>query len=385
MAKPRLLFISHLFPDAGAPHRGIDNATLLHHLADRWDIAVMAVRPILPFGRKGWRSREADERFFPRYIPTHFIPKIGHRQNPRLMAASLRGWVGELRGAFQLALAAWVYPDACAVALLAEQLKFPFVAVAQGADVHQAFQIRPRREVITELLPAARGVITRSGELARQLAEAGISREKLHPILNGIDFEAFRPADVMAVRQELGLPVNQRIVLFVGDFVAVKNPVLLVEAFGRVCDDDRFANALLVFVGAGPLEGEINFHAERGATSGRVLVAGRQRPETVAKFMQSADVLCVPSQGEGVPNVILEAFACGVPVVATQVGGIPEVHTGDYLGRLVPSRDAEALSEALKLVLDALPDRKRICEYARQFTWERAADQYHAVLSKAIG
>jgi glycosyltransferase involved in cell wall biosynthesis len=385
MAKPRLLFISNSFPDLRAPHRGLDNATILHHLADRWDIAVMAVRPILPFGRKGWRPRSVDESFFPRYVPTHYIPKFGHRTNHRLIAGSLRSFIGQLRGAFQLALSAWVYPDSCAVALLAQELGFPFLAIAQGPDVHQNLPIKPRRELIAELLPTARAVITRSAELARSLAAAGVPSDKLHPIFNGVDFDRFHQGNVLEVREELGLPVNQRVVLFVGNFAAIKNPVLLVESFGRVCEDSRFANALLVFVGAGPLEGEINFHASRGASSGRVLVAGQQTPEMVAKFMQAADVLCVPSNDDGVPNVILEAFACGVPVVATNVGGIPEVHTEDHLGRLVPPRDLDALSDALKAVLDALPDRQRICEYGRRFTWQRTADQYHALLSQAIG
>jgi glycosyltransferase involved in cell wall biosynthesis len=301
------------------------------------------------------------------------------------MAGSLRGSISELRGAFHLALSAWIYPDSCAVALLAEEFKFPFFSIAQGSDVHQYLQVRPRREIISQLMPQARGIVTRSAELARLLGESGLPKDRLHPILNGIDFERFRPGDVMQVRQELGLPVNQRIVLFVGNFEPIKNPVLLVEAFGRVCEDDRFANALLVFVGGGSLEGEINFHSERGVSSGRVLVAGRMSPEMVAKFMQAADVLCVPSNDEGVPNVILEAFACGVPVVATRVGGISEVHTADYLGRLVPSRDLDALAEALKAVLDTLPDRDRICAHARQFTWKRAADQYHALLSRPVG
>jgi len=384
MAKPRLLFISNLFPDTREPYRGLDNATLLHQLSDRWDIAVLAVRPILPFAGKRWRAREADAAFFPRYVPTHYIPKIGHRQNHRWMAASLRSFVAELRGAFHVALSAWIYPDSCAAALLAEQFKFPFFSIAQGSDVHQSVQIRQRREIISELLPRARGVITRSTELARLLAEAGLPKERLHPILNGIDIDRFRGGDAVQSRQALGLPIDQRIILYVGDFVPLKNPVLLVEAFGRVCEDDRFANALLVFVGGGPLEGEINFHAERGATSRRVLVAGRQSPEMVAKFMQAADVLCVPSNDEGVPNVIMEAFACGLPVVATQVGGIPEVHTGDYLGRLVPPRDVGSLAEALKAALDALPDRKRIRAHALQFTWKRAADEYHALLRQAV-
>ena len=69
--------------------------------------------------------------------------------------------------------------------------------------------------------------------------------------------------------------------------------------------------------------------------------------------------------------------------MATQVGGIPEVHKGDYLGRLVPPRDITALADALKATLDSLADRKRIYDHARQFTWQRAADQYHALLTKA--
>jgi glycosyltransferase involved in cell wall biosynthesis len=249
--------------------------------------------------------------------------------------------------------------------------------------VHQDLQISARRKLISELLPRASGIVTRSAEISRLLADCGLPKDRLHPILNGADLDRFYPADAITVREELGLPVNQRIVLFVGKLVPEKNPVLLVEAFGRLCTDDRFANALLIFVGGGPLEGEINFHAERGGRIGRVLVAGRQTPETVAKFMQAADVLCVPSNEDGLPNVILEAFACGVPVVATQVGGIPEVHKGDYLGRLVPPRDTTALADALKATLDSLADRKRIYDYARQFTWKRAADQYHELLTKA--
>jgi teichuronic acid biosynthesis glycosyltransferase TuaC len=384
MAKPRLLFISHSFPDTRAPYRGLDNANLLHHLAGQWDIAVMAIRSILPFGPKGWRARSVDDVFFPRFVPTHYLPKFGHGTNHRILAGSLRGWVGELRGAFQLALGAGIFPDSCALALLAEQFKFPFVAVAQGSDARKSLQIRQSRQVVSELMPLARGVITRSRELARVLAEAGLPKEKLHPIVNGIDFDRFHPGDIVAVRRELGLPANQRIVLFVGKFSAVKNPVLLVDAFDRVCSDKRFANALLVMIGGGPLEGEINFHVERGATVKRVLVSGRQNPDTVAKFLQAADVLCVSSNDEGVPNVILEAFACGVPVIATRVGGIPEVHTEDYLGCLVPPRDSKALAEALKLVLDSLPDRQRICDYARRFTWQHTAELYHAVLSAAV-
>ncbi|MEQ1860616.1 MAG: glycosyltransferase [Chthoniobacteraceae bacterium] len=383
MPKPRLLFISNLFPDESEPYRGLDNATILRHLVERWDIATLAVRPVLPFRGWKWKPRDEDAVLAPRYVRSPYIPKIGHRVNHRLMAGALRRKVAQLRDGFQVALVSWIYPDSCAVAMLASELRFPFVAIAQGSDVHQYLRIPARREIISRLLPAASGVITRSAELARLLGDAGIPRDRLHPIYNGINLALFHPAEHLAIRRELRLPLDARIVLFVGNFVAIKNPVLLVQAIARLREDPAFANVLLVMIGGGPLEGEITFQASRGGMSECVMLAGRLAAPMVAKFMQAADVLCLPSDNEGVPNVILEAFATGRPVVASNVGGIAEVHNAPHLGRLVPPRDLDALVGALGGVLSELPDAGRIRAHGEQFTWQRAADAYHRVLSVA--
>lgn len=383
MPKPRLLFISNLFPDTSEPYRGLDNATVLRHLTERWDIATLAVRPTLPFGGKPCVAREEDAVLAPRFVRSFYVPKLGHKLNHRLMARALRPHVAKLRGGFQAALVSWIFPDACAIALLAREMGFPFVAVAQGSDVHQYLRIPARREVITSLMPAATGIITRSVEIARLLGGAGIPRERLHPVYNGINLALFHPAEHLAVRRELRLPLECRIVLFVGNFVAIKNPTLLVQAVAKLREDPAFANVLLVMVGGGPLEGEITFQASRGGMDERVMFAGRLDAPMVAKFMQAADVLCLPSDNEGVPNVILEAFATGRPVVASNVGGIAEVHNAPHLGRLVPPRDLDALVGALGGVLSELPDTARIRAHAEQFTWQRAADSYHRVLSVA--
>lgn len=383
MSKPRLLFISNLFPDESEPYRGLDNATVLRHLTERWDIATFAVRPTLPFRGKSYEPRAEDLPLAPRYVPSLYVPKIGHKLNHRLMARALRRRIAQFRGAFQVALVSWLYPDACAVALLAREMGFPFVAIAQGSDVHQYLRIPQRREIMTALLPGASGIITRSAELARLLGDAGIPRERLHPVYNGINLALFHPAEHLAIRRELRLPPDARIVLFVGNFVAIKNPTLLVQAIARLREDPAFANVLLVMVGGGPLEGEINFQASRGGMDEKVMLAGRLAAPMVAKFMQAADVLCLPSDNEGVPNVILEAFATGRPVVASNVGGISEVHNAPHLGRLVPPRDLDALVGALGGVLSELPDSGRIRAHAEQFTWQRTADAYHRVLSVA--
>lgn len=379
MPNPRLLFISNLFPDATEPYRGLDNATVLHALKDRWEIRVIGVRPRLPFCGKARTARAADAAFRPHFVPANYVPKIGHRINPKLMAQALAGPVRIMKGQFDLVLSSWIYPDSCAVAQIARDQGFRFASIAQGSDVHQYLRHPVRREIIGAAMPGAGAIITRSADLANQLAGVGIAREKLHPIYNGIDPAVFQPGDRDAARKELGLPPGARVVLFVGNFYSIKHPLLLIEAFAELRAQEEFENVLLVFVGGGPLEEDMRWRANRDVAES-VIFAGRQDATGVARCMQAADVLCLPSGYEGVPNVVLEAFACGLPVVASKVGGVPEVHPGEKFGRLVPPGEVAPLAEALRGVLRERPDRAPILEHARQFTWARAADHYDRVL-----
>ncbi len=381
----KLLFVSNLFPDATEPYRGLDNATLLHHLADRWQIRVLALRPALPFRARAWRPRKQDIQFAPEYLAVPYIPKFGSRWNHRIMARALRPHLSALRRefAFDVVLSSWIFPDSCAIAELAQELDFPFVAIAQGSDVHQYLQMPARRDIIARLLPRAAAVITRSGELARLLAGAGLPRERLHPVYNGVDLDLFQPGDRLAARRELGLPAEAPLILFVGNFYAIKNPLLAVRALPLLSTTDFPVPPVLVMVGGGPLESAVRQEADQLGVGDRVILAGRTDAAGVARSMQAADVLLLPSQNEGVPNVILEAFACGLPVVASRVGGIPEVHPGDDFGRLVEPIEPEPFARRLRDVLLAPTDRAQLRNHALQFSWPRAAAACHDLLSQA--
>jgi glycosyltransferase involved in cell wall biosynthesis len=384
----KILFVSNLFPDTSQPIFGLDNARLLHHLTGRCEIRVVALRPVpwlLPFLKsRNIQPRPEDQIFQPIYPPAPYIPKIGSRWNHRLMAGSLRPVLQQVRREFRFdaVLVSWIYPDGCAVSELAASEKFPFIAIAQGSDAHQYLQMPIRRRAIVTAMNRASAVVARSREITHNLSAAGVATAKLHAINNGVDFALYRPADKRSARIELGLPLEDPVILYVGNFLSIKNPLLAVAAHDQLSQSSA-PTARLVMLGDGSLLKPARQQADRGRNGERVELLGRRPAAQVARYMQAADVLCVPSHNEGVPNVVLEAFACGLPVVATRVGGIPEILCHEFLGRLVAPASVSALATTLAKTLAQSADRERIVQYAQQFPWERTAQAYFDLLQNA--
>jgi teichuronic acid biosynthesis glycosyltransferase TuaC len=385
-----VLFASNLFPDATEPNRGLYNARLLHALANHCEIRVVSPRPtrgLPPFwSPKAFSPRAEDATLAPVFPPAAYLPKIGSRFNHRLMARTIRGQVLKIRErfAFDVILASWLYPDACAVAQLATELRVPVVAIAQGSDAHQYLQRPARRKIIVAAMQRAAGVVARSRALAGLLREAGVADAKLRVIYNGVDTRLFRPGDRAGACHDLNVPPDETVLLYVGNLSRIKNPFALVEALpelNRLVPQRKWR---AVFVGDGPLRHDLVAAAKFNGVAAQVQLAGPRAPAEVARFMQAADALCVTSDDEGMPNVILEAFACGLPVVATNVGGIPEILTEEFLGQLVKRRNPPALAAAVDALLAGPVERERIVAHGRTFSWERTAAEYFDVLTQAV-
>jgi len=382
--KPRLLFVSNLFPDAANPVRGLDNATLLHALAERVEVRVVALRPVLgtaAIGARGaWLPRPGDESLRPTYLGVPYVPKVGGLFNHHLARVRLaRALTREFReGKPDAVLGSWLFPDGVALAGVGSRLGFAPVLVAQGSDVHQYLRMPARRRAILGALPRVHAVITRSRDLASLLVAAGADPAKVCCIYNGVETARFRPRPQGEARQALGIPASSRIVLCVGNLLPVKNPELLVQAVSRI---EVGALPQIVFVGTGPLADSVRrLGAERGV---ELTLAGRLDPDAIARWMNAADLLCIPSRNEGVPNVLLEAMASGLPVVSTAVGGIPEIIRPGETGLLVASGDETALAEALGMALVTPWDRDRIRAEGLRFDWHATADHYAKLLGLA--
>ncbi len=389
----RLVFVSNLFPDRAAPYFGLDNATVLHWLAREhgWDIRVICPRPSLSLKRRlqpngGWSVRAGDELFKPEFVPVPYVPKLGSIANRPLMEAALRSRLKKLKSefAFDVVLASWLFPDGCAVAQLASELKSPCALITQGSDTHQYLAMPARRRQILHAIEQAQGVIARSGDLAKRLASAGSEPSKLHTIYNGVDPLVFHPRDQTEARRALGLDREARVLLFVGNFLPVKNPALLIRAFAQYRAASGDASSLLLMAGKGPMQAEMRELAESLGLGDHVRQTGPLNSKQIAQHMAASDLLCLSSVNEGLPNVILEAMACGLPVLSTRVGGIAEV-VDESRGLLTNEGDMEAYAKAMQQMLAVSRDRSAIAAYGAHFTWKRAAAEYDALLRQVAG
>jgi len=384
----KILFISNLFPDFDNPTRGQDNANLLHYLANDHEIKVLATRPTRnPLQLSSHlESRHKDSRFKPVYCNNFYIPKIGSFINHQIYYHRIRLVFLDIVTQFNpdVVLCSWSYPDSSAVVTLSNEVNLPVVSIVQGSDAHIYMYMPIRALTIQESLSHADYLIPRSYKLGSILSDKGISPSIIHPIYNGVDKSMFHTSYKSSVQVELGLDTKKRYLLYVGNFYIVKNPQLLVKSFNECVSSSQVQDLHLLLVGEGNLKEELDQLVLEMGISKNITFLGRKTSSDVAKYMQASDLLCIPSFNEGLPNVLLEALSCGLPVVSTNVGGISEVLFNSRCGTLVNSFDTKAYSEAILSRLSQKADTDFIAGFSEQFSWPQTIDRYNEILSLAL-
>jgi glycosyltransferase involved in cell wall biosynthesis len=383
----KLLFVSNLFPDQQEPLRGLDNAVLLRTLGRDLDIRVLSPRPTRRSqSARGPRALPEDDDFAPAYQSVPYVPRFGSRWNAHLMRRWMKPAFEQIVDKFspEAVLVSWLFPDACATVPLSEQHGLPTVLITQGTDTHSYIESASRRRQILAAIDAADGVVCRSADLGKRLANAGADPAKLHTVYNGIDSSIFRPRDQSEARQQIQpkIEAQARVLLFVGNFLPVKNPTFLLHAHAEL--RKRTENRLFLYlIGSGPLESELRSDAARLGTDEDIVFTGPLPSREVARHMNAADLLCLSSHNEGFPNVILEAMASGLPIVSTDVGGISELIDAPDVGQLVKPGSLPDYVTTLENALTSAQNRSTKVPANRDFSWSFAADQYRKILESA--
>jgi len=221
------------------------------------------------------------------------------------------------------------------------------------------------RELTRRTLSRASYVITVSKELRGRAVQLGARPSQSKAVPNGCDLSVFFPTAKTHARAQVSLPDRSEVILFVGRLVQSKGVRELLAAFEALVAKRKSVH--MVLAGEGSLEAEIVAFLQRTGLRDRLRVVGPCPPVQIAQWMNAADLVCLPSYSEGCPNTIIEALACGRPVVSTAVGGVTDL-VNSQNGILVAPRDARALTHALGAALERSWETAAISNTSRR-TW----------------
>ncbi len=379
----RVLAITKIFPNALEPLSAPFNRQQFSALAKRCSLEVMATIPWFPGAslvKTSSAGKLADvpaEEVIDGIHVTHprtlFVPRLAHATWGPLYAASIARAVMRYRDRVDVVLGSWAYPDGFAAVLAAHALRVPCVVKLHGSDINQIAKLPGPRTLLSWALPRAARVVAVSRALADEAVAIGVPREKIEIVMNGVDASLFHPRDRASARVELGLD-EKPLAVYVGNLKADKGVLDLVAAWARL----GMPEARLAIIGGGPAHDELA--AASAPLGDRVRLVGPRPLAEIPLWMAAADVITLPSHAEGTPNVVLEALASGRRVVATKVGGIPDLITRGELGALVPPRDPDALARALALALRTPYIPATVASLGSRGGWDASAQALHQVL-----
>ena len=390
----RVLVLSSTFPNASQPNRGVFIRERIGRLARRCDVVVVAPIPWFPLNRwiRSDRARVArveHQGGLTVYHPRFFsLPRYGKFLDGVFYGLSLVPFLMRLRRrfAFEVIDAHFAFPDGLAATLLGGLFRCPVVVTLRGSIARLATYRFHRPQIRWALLRAQR--VTAVADYLRQVAVGiGVPAERIRVIPNGVDLGCFAPTEATRARVRCGLPVNRPILLTVAAVYAWKGQHLVMEALPAL--RERFPDLLYVMVGGTRAEEPTYVSTLRRRVTelgldDHVRFAGPQPHAELGQWFNAANVSVLATRSEGCPNVLLESLACGVPVVSTEVGGVPEIIRSGVDGVLAPYGDIPALQAALKSALERTWDREALVRRAREFDWGDAVEQALEELHHAL-
>ena len=388
----KVLVVSTLYPNRVQPVHALFVEQRIRAMANRFPVRVLAPVPTFPLAGR-----------LPRYAYRRAIPAADERHGIRILYPrflSVPRWLKPLDGPFLLHTlgecarrlegefpfdridAHLAYPDGWAAVHLGRRWGVPVSVTLRGHDLNDLPKYPVRGRQVAWTLRNADAVFAVADALRDAAVALGADPLRTRTIGNGVDGERFRPRSCSEARRALGIDPNARWIVSVGHLVERKGFHELVRALPHVVA--RHPGVKLAIVGGPGEEGDfragIRRAIEETGMGDRVILPGAADGDDLPRWYSAADVFCLASAKEGRPNVVLEALASGIPVVATRVWGTPELLADPGHGILVDSTAEGILGGALSDALGRAWDREGIARFGSRFRWETTAEEIETVL-----
>ncbi|RDH83771.1 MAG: hypothetical protein DIZ80_06435 [endosymbiont of Galathealinum brachiosum] len=385
----KVLLVTNLFPTPVDLERGVFTLQLAKELNKICDLTIVCPLPWFPkikmlrFLDKWYQLANVPEKYeidgLTVYSPKYFLlPKVSESFHDVLMGMRLEPFIKALHNKQKIDVinSHWLYPDSVAVDRVAKKINVKHIATGLGCDINDSLTQRSKADKILKMLQNIGGVTVVSSRLKQVLVSNGIKEDNIKVILNGVDVNKFKLLDSDINRKKLNLDKSSKIILYVGRLSFEKSIDSLINAFHKIHHTN--IELLLVIIGDGPELGFLHEIVESLGLNKVVKFIGKVSHDEINSWFSSADIFCLPSLREGCPNVVLESLSSGCPVVASDVGALPDLITKDS-GLLFEPKNIDDISNKLTLALNHKWNRKLIHDSMKSFTWEEVASQYFQV------
>lgn len=381
---PCIAIYSSLFPSSIQPTAGLFIRERMFRMGQHAPLVVVSPQPWFPFQslirhfKPDYRPMPAREEtqqgvtvLFPRFLS---VPGIFRWLDGISMALCTFALMRRLKRERQVGIidAHFAYPCGFAATRLGRWLGLPVTITLRGTESRHLLEPRLRDRVLNAVREAS-GVFSVSDSLRQLMIAEGVGPDHVKVVGNGVDLEKFQPVPKDIARREFGLPDDACVLVTVGGLVERKGFHRVIELLPSLIK--RFPTLHYLVVGGPSPEGDMSTDLHRQVQGlelqSRVIFTGPLSPDRLKVPLSASNVFVLSTRNEGWANVILEAMACGLPVVTTDVGGNAEVVNTPDLGQIVPFGDSVALECAISDALERQWDRDSIMAYARNNTWDK--------------
>lgn len=380
---PHIVVLSSLFPSSIQPGAGLFIRERMFRVGKRLPLSVVAPSPWFPLQslirmfNPGFRPGAPHEEiqagfhvYFPRF-PS--FPSFFKQWDGMMMALGSLRLLKRMKahGKLDIIDAHFAYPDGYAALLLGRWLGVPYTVTLRGTETRH-LQTAGLAERALKAIQSAAQVFSVSESLKNLAIQHGADPALIEVIGNGVDIDRFKPIDRKMARAALGIALDAKVLISVGGLVPRKGFHRVIEAMPAL--RITYPDIKFLIVGGPSPEGnnlpQLQHQVNELGLRNCVFFLGPIKPDRLSELLSAADVFVLATSNEGWANVFLEAMACGLPVVTTDVGGNREVVTDESLGIITPLGDHNALIGAIRHALATQWDYRRIRSYAENNAWD---------------
>lgn len=397
MKQAKILVYSSLFPSNKRPNAGVFIRERMFRVGQQLPLTVISPVPWFPLQGiiRYWKPhfrpqpdkhefQQGVQVYFPRFLS---IPGFFKSWDGFFMALGSLPTLIKLKNEFNIIDAHFAYPDGYAATLLGKWLKLPVTITLRGTELPLSKMQRRKVRMIKAINNATR-VFSVANSLKQLVVGLGAKENKIRVVGNGVDITRFFPLDRLKERQALKIPEQAKVLISVGGLVERKGFHRVIETLPELVK--QYPDLVYLIVGGGSPEGDIKEQLLNQVKALKLVenvrFLGALSPDELNKPLSCADIFVLATANEGWANVFLEAMACGLPVITTDVGGNREVVNAEQLGSIVPFADKHALGNAIQQGLERSWDRQVIIRYAEENAWdtrvEILVDEFQQLVEK---